>query len=170
LPVNVVIDTTTLLYPFHLSNIIRTTNCPRLPCHEYDQFYMTSSSTVQCTVIKGTWPTPSRLPQSTQESISFSKSPIYNQDTTSPHFFPFASSTALILSLAARLPPNFGPEGTAPAAAEPALAFAAGWRRERFRASACARKSALKASAAAASGSRCLLLSDVMWEVFAAGV
>ena len=72
------------------------------------------------------------------------------------YFFPFASSAALILSLAARLPPNFGPDDAALAA--PALAFAAGWRRERFRASACARKSDLKASAAAASGSRVALL------------
>lgn len=83
-------------------------------------------------------------------------SPSMNQT----HFFPFASSAALILSLAARLPPNFGPDATVPAAAEPALALAltAGFLRERFRASACARKSALNAAAAAASGSWSMLL------------
>lgn len=94
------------------------------------------------------------LPRSQKKMMPFTShlatSPI------STYFFAFASSTALILSLAARLPPNFGPDDVAPAA--PALAFAAGWRRERFRASACARKSALKASAAAASGSRVTLL------------
>ena len=88
----------------------------------------------------------------------YSVIPNINTAPSSSHFFPFASSAALILSLAARLPPSFGPEdAAAPAEAAdppPALALTAGCLRERFRASACARKSALKAAAAAASRSR----------------
>lgn len=71
------------------------------------------------------------------------------------YFFAFPSSAAvaaLIRSRCARLPPNFGPCEVVAAAAEE-LAFIAGFLRERFRISACARNSALNAAAAAASGS-----------------